>query len=382
MAKWRVAGINFDHFHMGDNLRLAAEHPDCEVIAICDEQPQRMQDAAAMLGLSDAQIFTDYEQCLRQTAPDIVLLCPAAARHGDWTERVAPFGCHVLVEKPFAASVAEADRMIQALNATGKQLAINWPLAWYPCHRTAERLVREGAIGELLQVHYYDGNRGPLWHAAEKVERTEEDVRREKPESWFYRRSHGGGSLQDYLGYGATLATWFFQGKAPLEVTAAVDQPKGLEVDEHAIVVARYDMGLSKFETRWGTFTDPWTHQPQPKCGFVLVGAEGTISSYDYEPTVHLQDRRRPAGRDLLVDELPLEQSNPIANLVAALEGRCELDGPLTPAISYVGQRIVDAAVRSADLKRTVTLESSGARESSLEGPSPDASIENTSESA
>ena len=37
-------------------------------------------------------------------------------------------------------------------------------------------------------------------------------------------------------------------------------------------VVARYDLGLSKFETRWGTFTDPWTHQPQPKCGFVVVG--------------------------------------------------------------------------------------------------------------
>ena len=52
---------------------------------------------------------------------------------------------------------------------------------------------------------------------------------------------------------------------------------EGLEVDEHSVSVVRYARGLSTFETRWGTFTDPWTHQPQPKCGFVLKGTDGTI---------------------------------------------------------------------------------------------------------
>ena len=73
-----------------------------------------------------------------------------------------------------------------------------------------------------------------------------------------------------------------------------VDQPAGLEVDEHSITVCRYRRGLSKLETRWGTFTDPWTLQPQPKCGFVVVGSEGTISSYDYEDHVGVQTRARP----------------------------------------------------------------------------------------
>jgi hypothetical protein len=48
-------------------------------------------------------------------------------------------------------------------------------------------------------------------------------------------------------------------------VTAVVDQPRGLEVDEHSITICRYARGLSKLETRWGTFTDPWTTQPQAK---------------------------------------------------------------------------------------------------------------------
>ncbi len=34
--KWRIAGINFDHFHMGDLLRQTSEHPNAEIVGICD----------------------------------------------------------------------------------------------------------------------------------------------------------------------------------------------------------------------------------------------------------------------------------------------------------------------------------------------------------
>jgi hypothetical protein len=40
----------------------------------------------------------------------------------------------------------------------------------------------------VIEVHYYGGNRGPLYHGADKVEVTEEEVARRKPESWFYSR--------------------------------------------------------------------------------------------------------------------------------------------------------------------------------------------------
>src|SRR5438477_4539458 len=277
--KWKIAGINFDHMHMGDNLRMAFNHPQVEIVAVCDEQPARMARAAENFGIGRERVFSDYRECLEKTRPDLVILCPATAHHGEWVEKVAPFGAHILMEKPFAASLAEADRMVAAMTGTGRLLAINWPMVWYPGHRTAKRLIDEGRIGDVVEVHYYDGNRGPLYHLADKIEVTAEQVEREKPLSWFYKRSHGGGSLLDYLGYGTTLGTWYQGGRRPIEVTAIVDQPKGLEVEEHSIVVARYAHGLSKFETRWGTFTDPWTTQPQPKCGFVIAGTDGTISS-------------------------------------------------------------------------------------------------------
>ncbi len=308
------------------------------------------------LGLSPQHVFTDYRQCMDSTKPDLVILCPATAEHGIWTERISEFGAHILIEKPFAASLSEADRMVAAVARQGKQLAINWPLAWYPVHRTAKRLIEDGQIGDPIEVHFYDGNRGPLWHTAGKEERTAEQVMHEKPESWFYKKSQGGGSLLDYLGYGSTLGTWFLDGRRPLEVTAILDEPSGLEVDEHSITVARYEFGLSKFETRWGTFTDPWTHQPQPKCGFVIVGTVGTISSYDYEPTLRLQTASDPAGRDLSVDTLSPPQQDPVQYFLDCLQRDVEVDGPVSPVISRIGQQIVDTAAESAAQKRTLPL--------------------------
>lgn len=356
---WRLAGINFDHFHMGDLLRYAAEHPQVEVVGISDEKPERMEEAVRKLGIPREQAFLDYRACLEKSRPDIVILCPAASKHGEWVRKVAPYGAHLLVEKPFAASLKEADGMVQAVAKNqGQVLMINWPLQWSGPHRQAYQLIQAGVIGDVLNVWHYGGNRGPLWHGADKDEKTPQQVAREKPESWFYKRAHGGGSLLDYLGYGTTLGTWYQGGRRPLEVTATVDAPTGLEVDEHSIVVARYAHGLSKFETRWGTFSDPWTLQPQPKCGFVIAGTEGTISSYDYEDFVTVQTRRKPRPHAVPAPPPKAPHQNPVQYLVHCLDRREPLEGPVSLPTSRIGQEIVDAAARSARLKRTISLPS------------------------
>ncbi|MFM7321858.1 MAG: Gfo/Idh/MocA family protein, partial [Armatimonadota bacterium] len=279
-------------------------------------------------------------------------------RHADVVVQCAPHVPAILVEKPFAASLADADAMVDAVKAAGGTLAINWPLAWYPSHCTAKRLIDEGTIGAPIEVHYYDGNRGPLRHVADKVEIPEDEAQAMRAGSWWYRRDAAGGSLQDYLGYGTTLGTWFLGGRCPVEVTCVVDERPGMDVDEHAIVVARYEapVGLSKFETRWGTFTDPWTHQPEPRCGFVIVGTRGTIASPDYSATLRVQTVDHPEGREVPVDRLEANRANPIAHFVHHLETGEPLHGPLRPDLCRIGQRIVDAAVRSAREKRTVAV--------------------------
>ena len=58
--KWRIAGINFDHFHMGDLLRMVHQHPNAEIVALADEHPERMVSAQVNFELDGDQVFTDY----------------------------------------------------------------------------------------------------------------------------------------------------------------------------------------------------------------------------------------------------------------------------------------------------------------------------------
>lgn len=351
---WRIAGINFDHMHMGDLLRQVYEHPDAEIAGICDEDPARMQEAVANFNIPDERVFTEVGACMEQTHPDLVILCPATAGHAKYVEAVAPYGSHVLVEKPFAASLGEADRMIAAVQP-GKQIFINWPLRWYPSHMTAQNLIAEGRIGDVIEIHYYDGNRGPLYHGADKIE--QEPTSDRKAASWFYNRGKGGGSLLDYLGYGVTLGAWFDGGRIPEEITAVTGGEPSLEVDEHSITLCRYGDGrLSKYETRWGTFTDPWTHQPIPKCGFNIVGTAGTLSSYDFENTVRLQTKANPEGVEIPVNQPAPPYQNPIQYAIHCLKEGISPAGPISPEVSRIGQMMVDAAFLSASERRTVKL--------------------------
>ena len=356
MEKLKVVGISFDHMHMGDLLRLVQVHPGAEIVGIFDPDPGRMAQAIANFAIPPERVFTDLDACLRAARPDLAILCAATADHAVYTERLAAYAVHVFVEKPFAASVADARRMIAAMAPTGRLLAINWPLAWVESHVTAKRLIDAGTIGPLTEVHFYGGNRGPLYHLADKVEVSPAEVEAQKPKSWWYKRAAGGGSLLDYLGYGATLGSWYMQGQAPIEITCAIDQAPGIEVDQHSITICRYASGLSKMETRWGTFTDPWIFQPQPQCGFVFVGTDGTIQSRDYADHVTVQTRARPEPAPVPAEPLADGQRNGIDYVIGCIRNGTPVCGPLDPAISLLGQRIVDTAAISAREKRTIPL--------------------------
>jgi predicted dehydrogenase len=356
VAKYGIVGISFDHMHMGDLLRQVAQHPDAEIAGIFDPDPARMTAAIDNFAIPADRVFTDIETCLAKAKADLAIICSKTADHANIVERIAPHGLHILVEKPFAASVSDARRMMAAMAGTGRRLAINWPSAWSPCHNTAKRLIEEGTIGDVIEVHYCGGNRGPLFHLADKVEVSPEEVEAQKPHSWWYKKAAGGGSLLDYLGYGVTLGTWFLDGKVPIEVTCAVDETPGIEVDQHSITICRYRQGLSKFETRWGTLTDPWTLQPQPKCGYVLVGTGGTISSYDHESHVTIQTRAAPEPTQVPADALPPGRRDPIEYMLARIADGKPVTGPLDPALCLIGQRIIDSALLSAATGRTVPL--------------------------
>ncbi|HCM1552948.1 TPA: Gfo/Idh/MocA family oxidoreductase [Vibrio parahaemolyticus] len=343
MKKWKVAGINFDHMHMGMLLSDMHNHPNIEIVGVCHERREEMEDSIQAFNIAEDRVYTDYKKCLDETQPHIVLTCPANRDHLEWTKKIAGHndGYHIVVEKPFAHTFGDANQMIDAVAATGKKLVCNWPLAWYPSHITTKRLIDEGLIGEILDIHYYNGNMA------------DGDII-SGDQLWLLEKQQGGGSLQDYLGYGVTLATWFMNNKLPKAVTAFATIRLGEEVDRHSLTVVEYDTGISKFETRWDMLSNPWEEQPLPKTGFIVVGTEGTIASFDYAEQVEVMLREGKQHLNIPVDDIQAPHQDFCQYLIHCLENDIEIEGPISTETSRIGQAIVTAAELSIEERKTI----------------------------
>lgn len=347
-----VVGICFDHMHIGDQLAQVQACPQYRLVGVYDPNPEKMAAVCADLDIPSNLQYTNWQALLNDKKPQLAVICSSTADHPLWADRLARAGIHILFEKPFAINVNEAKKAIKSVEDNNVSLSINWPLAWFPVHMTAKRVIDQGLIGEITEVHYYDGNRGPQYHLHAKKE-VKAPTHNEN--DWWFKKAQGGGSLLDYLGYGVTLATWFRNGEMPLEVSTMGFIPKDGEVDLHSIVSVRYHNGLSSFQTRWGTFTDPWVNQPQPFCGFVIVGTKGTICSKDYDTSIKVQTQQQNAVHEIPVDEFN-DENHIFHHLIDTIHHNKPLQGPCDYALSLQGQYIVDAAYQSMEQNRPVKL--------------------------
>lgn len=252
-----------------------------------------------------------------------------------------------------ADSLAEADRMITAWKQNGIKLAINWPMRWYPTLVTAYRLVQEEVIGKIQQVNYRNGNQGP-GYIGRKL--TEPPLSKESLVSTWFWRKPSGGVINDYIGYGTTLMTWYLNGKIPIEIGALAANLRGTEVEDNVVAAVKYDDVFCRLEATWTSLTSPWEIQPQPPHGFVLVGEKGSISAYDYLDHVRVATVKRPEGCDVPCDKLLSPNNNPIEYFVDCLNKDCQPEGPLNPDICRISQAITEAVKISVDERRGVTL--------------------------
>ncbi|WP_436907596.1 Gfo/Idh/MocA family protein [Halosimplex marinum] len=338
---WRFVGANFDQMHQNRNLERVRDHPDAELVGVCDERPETstgsLDRAVADLGAPDAAVFSDLDDCIAATDPDLVLGCPRTADHAAFVERVVAHDVAGLaVEKPMAHTLADCDRM---LDAVGDELfVVNWPSTWDPVKHTVKRLVDEGTVGEVREVQYYGGNAGA------------------PPEgSWFYD-AEDGGSMLDYLGYGATFSTWFRGGDLPERVTAERFVPDDLAVDTQSSTVCRYDGGLSTLQTNWRLLSHPWETEPQPPTGYEVVGSNGAISTRERGAPIRVTTAERPEGYAVEPDELPERYGDLVSYLIHCLETAERPEGPSDPAFCRAAHRVVETARRSADAGEALPL--------------------------
>src|ERR671933_1354770 len=156
---YRLGVIGFAHMHVNELMRVFAELPNVELVEARFTRDWNKRHAHEEIGIP--QVYDDYREMLDKERFDLVLFCPENARHGEVAEAIAAHGAHMVTEKPMAASQPEALRMARVARRAGVMLAVNWPTTWSPAVRTAHRLVREGAIGQLWEVKWRAGSLRP-----------------------------------------------------------------------------------------------------------------------------------------------------------------------------------------------------------------------------
>jgi predicted dehydrogenase len=153
-GKLRVAVIGHtgrgNYGHGLDTMWLHV--PETEIVAVADADAKGLAAAQKRLKLSKG--FGDYRRMLAETRPDIVAICPRFAdQHCDMALAAVEAGARgIYVEKPFCRTPAEADAVVTACAARRVKLAVAHRNRFHPVRPVVEKMVREGAIGRLLEI--------------------------------------------------------------------------------------------------------------------------------------------------------------------------------------------------------------------------------------
>jgi predicted dehydrogenase len=123
---------------------------DFEIVGVADINP----DAALEMGTAlDCPYFTDHRSLLAETNPQVAIIVTPHPFHAPIAIDCLQAGCHVLVEKPIAVQVAEADAMVEAAATANRLLTVSFQQRFRPEVRTAYKLIHEGALGQIQHVH-------------------------------------------------------------------------------------------------------------------------------------------------------------------------------------------------------------------------------------
>lgn len=120
-----------------------------ELVGVSDVNAERGLPRAEQLG---CPFFADYHTMLAQTRPDVAVIMAPHPFHAQMAIDCLRAGCHVLVEKPIAVQVAEADAMIQTAEQAGRLLAVCFQQRLRPEVRAAHKLIAEGRLGAIQHV--------------------------------------------------------------------------------------------------------------------------------------------------------------------------------------------------------------------------------------
>jgi predicted dehydrogenase len=126
-----------------------------DLVAVTDVNEELGRSRAVELGCG---FYADHREMLADELPEVCVILAPQPFHARIAIDCLEAGSHVLVEKPMAVRLDDADAMIEASREAGQLLAVNFQQRFRPEVRAAKRLIEAGELGEIQRVsmtHYW-----------------------------------------------------------------------------------------------------------------------------------------------------------------------------------------------------------------------------------
>ncbi|GHH77174.1 dehydrogenase [Streptomyces sulfonofaciens] len=185
-----------------------ARRPHLTVAALCDRNPVRIAHHRRLLAAAGepeptAWAAEDFERMLKAEDIEQVLVTTMDSTHDQYVVAALKAGCRVVTEKPMTMDAERCRRILRTLERTGGDLCVAFNYRFNPVHELVRRHLADGAIGEVLSVHFeWDLD---VRHGADYFRR------------WHREKANSGGLTVHKSGHHFDLVNWWL-GARPQQV--------------------------------------------------------------------------------------------------------------------------------------------------------------------
>lgn len=132
------------------NHIAAAKANHLDFTGICDINPQNMNDKILKFELATIHTYTDYKDMLEKEKPELVAICTESGKHAGIALDCIDFGCNVIIEKPIALSLADADEIIRRAHQKGVKVCANHQNRFNKSIQKIRDAVEKGRFGKMF----------------------------------------------------------------------------------------------------------------------------------------------------------------------------------------------------------------------------------------
>jgi predicted dehydrogenase len=232
-VKVAILGAGFiTDIHMESYHRFI---PEAEVIAVYARKVEKAKAFAEKYNIP--KWSDDLDDIIQNSGCDVVDVCLPNYLHANAVLKAALAGKHIIIEKPLAVTLEEADAMIAACREAGVKLMYAEELCFAPKYERVRQMVNEGAIGEIYMLKQSEKHSGP--HT-----------------DWFYDITlAGGGVLMDMGCHAIGWFRWMLKNAKVMSVYASLStvfHKRRTKGEDNSVVIIEFENGVTAVaENSW-----------------------------------------------------------------------------------------------------------------------------------